>query len=76
MQSLAHAHAGRSALDSHTTRKMRVTVSTRHGLVSLDDLTVDCSVDDLKRRVLNASDAHRNKDESLADHCLVRPPKA
>lgn len=55
---------------------MRVTVSTRHGLVSLDDLTVDCSVDDLKRRVLNASDAHRNKDESLADHCLVRPPKA
>lgn len=52
--------------------RMRVTVSTRHGMVSLDDLNVDCSVDELKRRVLNASDAESIDHADSTDYFLVR----
>eukprot|EP00892_Ulva_mutabilis_P003830 jgi/Ulvmu1/1819/UM119_0037.1 len=50
---------------------MRVTVSTRHGKVSLDDLTTECSVEDVKRRVIEANNARRSEIASLSDHCLV-----
>lgn len=51
---------------------MRVTVSTRVGVVAVDDLDANCSSDELKRRVLDVSGVQLEVSPRNSDHCLVR----